>query len=144
MSNITLGQLGAVILGLAALIGAISAIVAVIIKLYGKTVGKSIENAIKPLREEIEKSHKEIRNDIEKIDISECRNFLVRFLGDIERGTDIDPVEIERAYDVMHHYSNEKELNQNSYVKSRWNAVIGDRAMSASIKKYSKNYNSEE
>lgn len=145
MSNITLGQIGAFILGLAAIIGAISAIVAVVIKIYGKTVGKSITAAVKPLNdeilalknemhEELEKSRKEFRATANNLDAGECRNFLVRFLGDIERGVDIDPVEIERAYDIIQHYT--EDLGQNSYIHARWDEVMQGRSKAASIKKY--------
>jgi len=148
MSNITLGQVGAFILGAAALIGAISAIVAIIVKMYGKTVGKSINTAVKPLsddilalknemHEELEKSRKEFRATANNLDASECRNFLVRFLGDIERGVDIDPVEIERAYDIIQHYT--EDLGQNSYIHARWDEVMQGRSKAASLKKYVRN-----
>lgn len=147
MGSITVEQIVTFILGLAAFIGACSAIVAVIIKLYGKTVGKSIASSIKPIHDEItnfkseleqrmDAHNTEVKSLIDNLDTGECRNFLVRFLGDIERGVDIDSVEIQRAYEVMQHYS--EDLKQNSYIHDRWTSVMGNRSLAASLKKYSK------
>ena len=137
MGDITLGQVGAFILSTSAILGALGAIIAVIVKLYGKTVGKSITASVKPISDDIENLRKELQESVRALDTSECRNFLVRFLGDIERGVDIDPVEIERAYDIMQHYT--EDLKQNHYIHARWNAVMGSRDLSAAIKKYSGN-----
>jgi len=137
MGDITLGQVGAFILSTAAILGALGAIIAVIVKLYGKTVGNSITASVKPIADDIESLRKELQESVRALDTSECRNFLVRFLGDIERGVDIDPVEIERAYDIMQHYT--EDLKQNHYIHARWNAVMGTRDLSAAIKKYSGN-----
>lgn len=143
--NITIGQLVAFILGLSAFLGAVSAIIVLFNKVHNKVVKKTIldpiNSNINQLRTEMNNSLTNIRGDIRELDISECRNFLVRFLGDLERDTDIDPVEIQRAYDVKKHYID--DLNQNSYVKDRWNAVIGNKSLATAVKKYSKPMNKE-
>lgn len=145
--NITVEQIITFILGLSAILGALGGIIAVIVKLYGKTVGKSIEKSVDPIKKElnsfkndlqisIDKQHEQINKRLDSLDASECRNFLVRFLGDIERGVDIDPVEIQRAYEVKEHYENDLKLN--SYIHDRWSSVMGNRSLAASLKKYSK------
>ena len=147
MGNVTVAEIGKWILAIGGMIGALSAITAFIIKMYGKTVGKSIENSIKPLKEDIDSLKSDMKNELEKsrnefnkavheLDKGECRNFLVRFLGDIERGTDIDAVEIERAYEIMDHYS--KSLNENGYLHARWDEVMQGRSKAATLKKYAK------
>ena len=133
--NITLGQLLSAIGVIAGAIGGITAIVAVVVKLYGKTVGKSISEAIEPLKGDIQKLGNDVNSKLKDLDVSECRNFLVRFLGDIERGVNIDPVEVERAYDVYNHYI--EDLKQNTYVKDRWRVVVGNKSIATAIKKYS-------
>lgn len=146
--NITIGD----VLGIMGIIvtaaGTVSAFVALLIKLYSNTVGKSIKKSIEPLQSditsmktemqgELEQFRDEFRQTVKELDASECRNFLVRFLGDIERGVAIDQVEIERAYDIMQHYS--EDLKQNSYIHARWEQVMGTRTLAASIKEYSHN-----
>lgn len=144
--NITIGDILAIMAAIVGAGGTITAFVALIIKIYSNTVGKSIKKNIEPLKleiaslrdevkQELETSRKEFRATAKDLDASECRNFLVRFLGDIERNVDIDQVEIERAYDVMEHYSD--DLGQNSYIHARWEQVMGSRTLAASIKEYS-------
>lgn len=145
MNNITVGQIVAFVLALSAFAGAVAGLIALLNKVHNNVVKKTIldpiNQNINQLREEMNNSMSDIKGDIRDLDISECRNFLVRFLGDLERDTDIDPVEIQRAYDVKKHYMD--DLNQNSYVKDRWNAVIGDKSLAIAVKRYSKPINKE-
>ena len=57
-------------------------------------------------------------NSINIIDVSQCKNFLVRFLADVEQGNELDEVEIERAYEISDPYT--YDLKQNSYIHKRW------------------------
>ena len=63
-----------------------------------------------------------LKNQIHKMDVKECRRFLIDFLIDIENGDIKDQVQWKFAYDVYDHYSN--ELKENSYVKDKWERVI--------------------
>ena len=145
MNNITVGQIVAFVLALSAFAGAVAGLVTLFNKVHHNVVKKTIldpiNQNINQLREEMNSSMSDIRGDIKELDISECRNFLVRFLGDLERDTDIDPVEIQRAYDVKRHYID--DLNQNSYVKDRWNSVIGNKSLATTVKRYSKTISKE-
>lgn len=77
------------------------------------------------LKKQIEKTLQPINDSIKELDISQCKNFLVRFLADIEQGNEIDPVEKERAYELFDHYTN--DLKQNSYIHQRWQELMGKR-----------------
>lgn len=85
------------IIKLAAFIGAIGVILA--------GVNKIFESKLKPINTRL--------NDIE---LSSDKNFIVRFLADIEQGNEIDEVERERFYEIYQRY---RELGGNSYIKSR-------------------------
>lgn len=63
-----------------------------------------------------------IKIQIHKMDVKECRRFLIDFLIDIENGDIKDQVQWKFAYDVYDHYSN--ELKENSYVKDKWERVV--------------------
>ena len=97
--NITLGQMSAF---LTFLVGFISALV-----YLSKVLKKTIEKVLEPMN-----------NNIKELDISQCKNFLVRYLKDVEQGNKLDQVEIERAYEIYDHYTN--DLKQNSYIHKRW------------------------
>ena len=61
---------------------------------------------------------KPINDNIKQLDIGQCKNYLVRYLKDVEQGNKLDSVEIERAYEIFDHYTN--DLKQNSYIHKRW------------------------
>ncbi|MGF2526165.1 hypothetical protein ACQUW0_28105, partial [Ralstonia pseudosolanacearum] len=63
-----------------------------------------------------------INDNLKQLDISQCKNFLVRFLADVEQGNELDKVETERAYEVYDHYTN--DLKQNSYIHKRWHQLM--------------------
>lgn len=73
------------------------------------------------LKKQVNKTLKPIQDSIKELDVSQCKNFLVRFLADIEQGNELDEVEKERAYEVYDHYTN--DLKQNSYIHNRWEAL---------------------
>ena len=107
MENITIGQIGT-FLGLLA--GIITS-TGVIIGFLQKTLKKTIKNELDP-----------ISDNIKQLDINQCKNFLVRFLADVEQGNELDEVEKERAYEVYDHYTN--DLKQNSYIHKRWHELM--------------------
>ena len=103
MENITLGQISNILLFLAELGGVIVAMVVAMKKILNKQLS--------PLNDKID-----------KLDMNDCKNFLVRFLADVERGQVIDEVEEKRAHDVYDHYRN--DLNGNSYIEDKWNKLM--------------------
>lgn len=103
MENITVSDI-AVFLGLVA--GIITSIGIITLPIQ-----KMLKNTI---RNEIEPINKSINN----LDVSQCKNFLVRYLKDVEQNNKLDQVEIERAYEIYDHYTN--DLKQNSYIHKRW------------------------
>jgi len=105
--NITLGQIST-FLGLIA--GVITSL-GVIIHFMQKSLKKVLKNELDP-----------ISIQIKDLDVSQCKNFLVRFLADVEQGNTLDKVEIERAYEIYDHYIN--DLKQNSYIHNRWESLL--------------------
>ena len=98
MENITIGQISAFLIFLVSIIGSI----------------KYLSNEVK---NQIDKTLKPINDSIKELDVGECKNFLVRFLADVEQKQIIDEVEKQRAYEVYDHYTN--DLKQNSYIHKR-------------------------
>ena len=103
MENITLGQIGAFLTFLVGFIGAI--------KYLSNVIKTQLDKALKPINE-----------SIKELDISSCKNFLVRFLADVEQGNELDEVEKERVYEIYDHYTN--DLKQNSYIHKRWEELM--------------------
>lgn len=107
MENITIGQIGAFL----GLIAGIITSLGVIIHFMQKSLKKALKNELNP-----------ISTQIKELDVSQCKNFLVRFLADVEQGNELDKVEIERAYEIYDHYIN--DLKQNSYIHNRWESLL--------------------
>lgn len=59
---------------------------------------------------------KPINTRLNDIELSSDKNFIVRFLADIEQGNEVDEVEKERFYEIYQRY---KELGGNSYVSHK-------------------------
>jgi hypothetical protein len=108
MENITIEMIRDFVINLSAFLVAGGTIGAFAIKF-----GKSILNKelIKPFNDRIdnlEKSrveqHEDTINRINNVQLYSDKNFLVRFLADIEQGNKVDEVEKERFYEVYKDY----------------------------------------
>ena len=114
MENITIGQT----IDFTVLIGSLIGAVSVILVAVNKVVDNQFKKRIEPITDEI----KNIKKDIKTMDVGQCKNFLVRFLKDIEQGNEVDEVEISRASETYDHYKN--DLGQNSYIHDKWEKLM--------------------
>lgn len=108
IKNVTVGDIIAFILGLATVIGACG----VILKLGSKAFTKALEKAMKPTNDRLDGMAVQIL----EVDMSQCKNFLVRFLADVEQGNQLDEIEKERFYETYEHYI---KNGGNSYIKDK-------------------------
>jgi hypothetical protein len=103
MSDVTIGQLLdwlEFVLKVAAALGAV-------------IVG--VKKAIKPLLAPIEKK-------IDSVDMEHTKNYLVRFLAEVERSQEHDEIEIERFHEQYEHYI---KIGGNSYIKAKVEKLKG-------------------
>ena len=70
----------------------------------------------------IDKAFEPIYHRIDKIDVNQCRNYLVDFLSDIENGITKDEIQIKRAHELYDHYTN--DLKGNSYIHDKWEKLM--------------------
>ena len=98
MESITLGQVGTVLAFIVGFIASVEYLLVRLKKLARATFKKEIEPILRRL------------NDLE---MGTDKNFLVRFLSDVEQGNKIDEVEWERFYETYQRYH---ELGGNSYI----------------------------
>ena len=99
MENITLGQISHILLFIVEFVGVVMAVIVAMKKVLNKQLS--------PLNKKID-----------KIDENQCRNYLVDFLADVEKGIEKDDTQIKRAYEVYDHYS--IDLHGNSYIHDKW------------------------
>ncbi len=136
MESITFGQVASNILFIASIIGGVGAIVGVISRtwkwLNKKELSpvlqeiKSMEERIVDKMEESDNALNEridnLSSDLTALEIGQCKNFLVKYMAEIERGENPDVAETERAFETMDRYT--KDLHQNSYIHKRWEEVV--------------------
>ena len=72
-----------------------------------------LEKGLEPVNHKLDNMDKKL----DDVDLSACKNFLVRFLADVEQGNLIDEVEKERFYETYEHYT--EDLHQNTYIHDK-------------------------
>lgn len=78
---------------------------------------RGVKRGIKKLLEE---EFEALNKRIDSIDMETTKNFLVRFLADVEKGTVVTEIERERFWEQYEHYL---KMDGNSYVKE-WVAKL--------------------
>ena len=61
---------------------------------------RMMQNALAPTNAKIDS----LDRKISEVDLNQCKNFLVRFLADVEQDKPIDEVEKERFFETYQHY----------------------------------------
>lgn len=102
IQNLTLDEISVAVLFAAGLIGGI--------KYLKDTIKEAIEKIL-------EDQFKGINEKLNTLDIQMTKNFLVRYLADVERENVIYDAENRRFWEEYDHYKD--DLKQNSYVK-KW------------------------
>lgn len=119
MEQITIGQIIDFAIRLAAFIGAVGVIIKVVMNSFTKVLKKELkpfEDKIDELEEARVVQHQDTIERINNVQLYSDKNFLVRFLADIEQNNKVDEVERERFYEVYRDY---KELGGNSYIQHK-------------------------
>ena len=108
MESITLGQIA---IGVTFLVGLISG-VGFLLKTMKDWISKSLDAQLHSIKEEIKGLH----DRIDDVDMESCKNFLVRFLSDVEKDQPLDEVEKLRFHEQYAHYVN---MGGNSYIRDK-------------------------
>lgn len=104
------------IIEIAAIISAIGTICTFLFGIY--KIIRKIEN----VKISIEKQIDSLKKDQRETDKSQCKNYLVRFLKDKERGVPLGEIEIERAHEAYQHYT--QDLKGNNYIHAWWERLM--------------------
>lgn len=108
MESITIGQIAVSITFLVGLISGIAYL--------KKHIKNWISNALEEDFRKIDDNQAEMKRQIREVDMNACKNFLVRFLADVECGDRIDEIEKERFWEEYQHYV---DAGGNSYIKNK-------------------------
>ena len=116
IENLTLGQFSVIIVFIVGLIGGI--------KYLKKELKDALTEMLKDQFKEVNTKLDGLQESLTNVDTQACKNFLVRFLADVERGEAVFDDEKRRFWEEYDHYV--KDLNENSYVKEWTNKLIGE------------------
>ena len=113
MESITLGQLSAGLIFLVALIAGVQNL--------KKNIKGWIEDSLKTRFDSIDKQNEKILSKIDdvdkrldKVDMENCKNYLVTFLAEVRRGMPKDSTELQRFWEEYDHYT---DKGGNSYIR---------------------------
>lgn len=108
MESITLGDIAKALAFLAALGGSVVAIVS--------AIKKALDGLFKEQMDEINRRLDQQEKSIQKIDLENCKNFLVSYLAKAEVDAAYDEIETQRFWEEYQHYT---EAGGNSYIKEK-------------------------
>ncbi len=108
MEEITIGQIIATI---TVIVGFITGVSYLIVHLK-KWITILLSDQFKLLDEKIDTLH----TKIDTVDMETCKNYLVTFLSNVEKGKQIDEIERERFWEQYAHY---QAIGGNSYVQRK-------------------------
>lgn len=108
MEAITLSDISTALTFIIALGGSVAAIIA--------GVKKALKGLFKEQMDEISKRLDQQEKSIQKIDLENCRNFLVSYLAKVECGGAHDEIETQRFWEEYEHYTSQ---GGNSYIKEK-------------------------
>lgn len=83
---------------------------------FAVMLGGSVAAIIKGVKKVVEKIIAPLFEQIRSVDRENCKNFLVTFLAELERGQEHDQIELERFHEQFEHY---KAIGGNSYIKAK-------------------------
>lgn len=82
-----------------------------------KEIKDALSEMLKDQFKEVNTKLDGMQDKVNKIDEQACKNFLVRYLADIERGVIIYDSEKSRFWEEYDHYVDPDEIDGNSYIK---------------------------
>lgn len=109
MNSVTLGQLNDFIITFASVLTAGGVIVKVAVKISKKVLCEALEPFNKRIDETIENNNAKFK----ELQLQTDKNYLVRFLADVEKGEEVDETEMEHFY---YTYESYHKNGGNSYI----------------------------
>lgn len=112
METLTLGEVGTALAFLVALISG----VAYLLKKLKEFISATLKEELAPMKFDIA----ETRRLVDKVDLENCKNFLVTFIAGVEKGVVYDKIETQRFWEEYEHYLKQ---GGNSYIKQSVEAL---------------------
>lgn len=112
LENITLGQLAQWLAFVVAFVGGVLYLKKQIGGQLEGTIKKALDEMLQPIVRKLD----EVTLQLGIVDQESCKDYLVSFLSDVEKGNPVDEIERERFYERYQHYT---QHGGNSYIKQK-------------------------
>ena len=118
MDQITLGQAAAALAFIVAIVAGVQNL--------KKSIKAWLDSALKDRFSALEQTQDKILKRLDTVDIENCKNYLVTFLAEVQRGEMKDETEMQRFWEEFEHY---RGLGGNSYIKNKVEELKGQRKL---------------
>jgi len=108
MENFTIGEIAVALAFIVSFAGSVGYLK----KNLSDWVSAAVKKEIEPMQKDLLAMREESRN----IDLENCKNYLVTYLANAEKGTWFDPIEQERFWEEYEHY---QKCGGNSYIRQK-------------------------
>jgi len=115
IEQITLGQAAGVLAFILALIAGVQSLKKSI-KGWLNTALKEQFDRVDKRFDDIDRKQADVLKRLDSVDIENCKNYLVTFLAEAQRGEMKDETELQRFWEEYEHY---KKLGGNSYIRNK-------------------------
>lgn len=116
IEKLTLEDISIIVIFIGGLIGGI--------KYLRKEMRDGLQEMLKDQFKEVNLKLDGLKSSLTNVDTQTCKNFLVRFLADVERGEIVFDDEKRRFWEEYDHYID--ELKENSYIREWTNKLIDE------------------
>ena len=121
MEQITLGQIGIAVGFLVALIAGVNALKKSIKEWLNSALKENFDRVDKRF-DGLDKRLDGLEKRLDSVDTEKCKNYLVTFLAEAQRGEMKDETELQRFWEEYEHY---QKLGGNSYIKNKLEELKG-------------------
>lgn len=123
LQNLTLNEIAIGLAFIVGLYGSVMYIKKVVKEGLEHVVEESLDKTLNAKFTTINQKLDDMQTSVRTLDVQAAKNFLIRYLADIERGDPIYEAEKQRFWEAYDHYT--KDLVENSYIKE-WVARLKD------------------
>lgn len=121
MEQITLGQIGIAVGFLVALIAGVNTLKKSIKEWLNSALKENFDRVDKRF-DGLDKRLDGLDKRLDSVDIENCKNYLVTFLAEAQRGEIKDETELQRFWEEYEHY---QKLGGNSYIRNKVEELKG-------------------
>lgn len=121
MESITLGQAAGALALIVAIIAGVQSLKKSIKSWLNAALKEQFDGVNKRF-DDVDRKQGDLMKRLDTVDIENCKNYLVTFLAEVQRGEIKDETEMQRFWEEYEHY---QKLGGNSYIRNKVDELKG-------------------